>query len=156
DGDADGCLALVDALGGPDLPDTGAWSRMCTYETLTRAELALGRPQAAASWADRAAVLADGLGLAGGVALARLAHAQVLAGTDPHGCAAAAREAVAAFTAAGSAVEAARARLVLGTALAAAGDHQQAAAELAAAQRAFDGCGALALSRSALRQRRRL
>jgi len=156
EGDAAGCLAIVEPLGGSGLPKVDVRSRVAGYEMLTRAEMALGRVEAAAAWARLAGELADQQRVPGCQGTALLARAEALTETDPGTAADFAAAALGEFTQAGMAVEAARARLARGTALIAVGDHQQAGAELASAQAGFAACGAPALARLAVRQRRRL
>jgi DNA-binding NarL/FixJ family response regulator len=155
-GDPHGCLALTHQLGGPGLARVDVTSRVAWCEILTRAAVAARHPEAALEWARQAAALAERLPLAGCRGLARLARAQALAATDPQASAESARQAAEALTEADMPVEVARARLVRGTVLASGGDHQQAAMELAAAQSMFLACGAAALAKEAVRQRRRL
>lgn len=154
-GDHEGCLALVDVTSGPPLT-ADPWSMVGWCELLTRAELAAGRPDAAASWAARAEVAAARLGLAGRTGLALLARAQVQAAraqADGPELALAARDAL---YAADMVLDALRARVVAGRALAARGDIDLAAAELKCAYTGFDACGARLLARRALSERHRL
>jgi len=100
---------LLHWASGPDLPPIERAFRSRWYELLTRAELAVGRPEEAAAWAARAEAAAEGIGLGGRTAEALRARAAVLL----HDCdAAAAAElalrAVAAAERAGAVVDAAR------------------------------------------------
>jgi DNA-binding NarL/FixJ family response regulator len=155
-GDVAGCLALVDRAGGPSLPIADAWSRIGWYELLTRAELARGNAAAAAVWADRAQAAAANLGLEGRRGLALLARAQVEAAREPGAGLDAARAAAGSLTVAGMVLDSARARLVAAGELAARGDVPDATAELRTARLIADACGARALARQALSERRRL
>jgi DNA-binding NarL/FixJ family response regulator/predicted ATPase len=155
-GDPEGCLALADSLGGPDLSCTDPWSRVGWGELLTRAELAAGHLAEAAQWAERAAAVATRLGLQGRTGLALLAHAHV---RDAEASAEALEIALAAhdaLCAAGMAFDAERARLLVGRALAARGETDRAFGELSQAQAEFDKMGARYLVRQAITERRRL
>ncbi|MEU7141636.1 AAA family ATPase [Nocardia sp. NPDC046473] len=149
-GDADRCLSQVTGLGGPDLPEVGAWWRVGWYEMLTRAALAAGRPREAAEWARRCHLAAQPLRLAGRGGIAALAQAQALCAEADTGTA---HDALAS---AGLVLDAARARLVEGVALARCGDDEQAAVRLLAAHTQFEACGAAGLARQAISERRRL
>jgi len=147
--DPEGCLALLEIAGGPELPASELCARVAWYELLTRAELALNNVDRAQQRADRAHAIAVQLDLPGRTGLAMLAQAQVLAVRSP---AVAATEAGAAATAlhvAGQVVDAVRARLVGATALAATGAVDRALAELHAVQATATDLGALALARQA-------
>ncbi|MDT3400597.1 AAA family ATPase, partial [Streptomyces sp. B1866] len=111
-GDHEGCLALVAEAGGPHLPTADAGSRVAWYELLTRAELAAGRTDHAARWAQLAELAAAPLDRPARTALAELARAQALLIRDPRTALAAARAAAAALDRAGRAVDALRARVV--------------------------------------------
>jgi DNA-binding NarL/FixJ family response regulator/RecA/RadA recombinase len=156
EGDAAGCLGLIGSLGGPDLPAAAASSRVRWYELLTRAAIAGGRLDAAADWAQRAIEAAAPLGLPGRTAIARLAHAQVLAILAPRDGYELAIAAGDSLSSVGLVLDAARARLVAGAAMAASGAADLAAEELAAAQSAFSACGAARLARQTMTERRRL
>jgi DNA-binding NarL/FixJ family response regulator len=156
-GDPTGCLDLVAVAGGPDLPLAEICSRAAWYEILTRAELALGRVDEAAKWADRATANTAMLDLPGRTGLAMLAHAQVLAGRRrPAEALATAAEAAVTLDAAGLAFDATRARVVAALAIAAIGRVDEASAELRAAQTAYEGYGAHGLARQVMGERRRL
>jgi len=62
-GEAQRCQSeILRSCGGPDLPLLAQGVKCVCYELLTRADLALGRADAAAGWADRAMEGAAGLG----------------------------------------------------------------------------------------------
>lgn len=126
------------------------------YELLTRAELAVGIPSAAARWADAAAAAARNADLSGRSGLALLTQAQAATSTDPeaaHALAIAARDALGS---AGMSFNAARATLAAAEAMAACGDLDQAGADARAARAAFRSRGAGPLARSAASLRRRV
>ncbi|HEY0696401.1 MAG TPA: helix-turn-helix transcriptional regulator, partial [Micromonospora sp.] len=126
------------------------------YETMTRAELAAGRAERAAHWADRAAAVAAVLDLPGHTGLALLARAQVLAAEDPARAVAAAQVAARELASAGMVVDAARARMVAVGPLAAVGLADHSYREAKEVQAAFEGWGAHRLARQAALERRRL
>ncbi len=114
--------ALLEALGGSDLPMIERAFRPYLYDVLVSAELALGRQSAAAGWAERALASLEGIELAGRRAFAlRAAAAVALAEGRAH---AAAELALEAAELAGSAhrIDAARCQALAGRALAEAGD----------------------------------
>src|ERR1019366_1623656 len=155
-GDQEGCLALVSAVGGPSLLAADACSRVAWYELLTRAELALGRPQAALEWAESATASAALADQPGRKALALLARAQALLAVDPEAALYSAEQAAAGLADAGMAVDALRARVVLGVALWHHDRYDDAARELKDAQMALEQLGATTLVRLARTERRRL
>lgn len=155
-GDYEGCLALVSVVGGQNLPAADACSRVAWYELLTRAELGLGRIDAAAKWAQSATAAAAVLDQPGRSALALLARAQALLAEDPEAALSSAEAATAGLAAAGMAVDALRARVVLGAALWHHDRCDDAVRELKDAQLALEQLGAATLARHARRQRRRL
>jgi ATP/maltotriose-dependent transcriptional regulator MalT len=156
-GDAQNCISAIEfAGGGPELPAIFIPTRPQACELLTRAELALGRTQRAAAWANHTQVAAAGLGLAGASAFASLARAEVLLAGDPHAAANAALSAAAAFTELGNRIDAGRAHLVAGSALAADRQYGDAAAELRDAEMLFAACEARALSERSIREQQRL
>lgn len=148
-GDPEGCLALAVSATGAGLAKAPDWALVGWYELLTRAELAVGNPSAAARWADAAAAAARNADLPGRSGLALLAQAQAATSTDPeaaHALAIAARDALGS---AGLSFDAARATLAAAEAMAACGDLDRAGADARAAQAAFRSCGAGPLARSA-------
>ena len=62
-GEPEGCLAAMSAGGAPEFAGVEPGRRAWLYAILARAELALGRPGAAADWVQRGEAAADGLGL---------------------------------------------------------------------------------------------
>lgn len=155
-GDQEGCLALVSAVGGPSLVAADACSRVAWYELLTRAELALGRPQAALEWAESATASAAVADQPGRKALALLARAQALLAVDPEAALYSAEPAAAGLADAGMAVDALRARVVLGVALWHHDRYDDAVRELKDAQMALEQLGATTLVRLARTERRRI
>lgn len=141
--------------GDPDLPLLFGLSKLLAYETLTRAELALGALEAADQWATRAEgrIHDDSLPLEAAAAL-RSRAAVLLAGG--HGRDAAEVALRAAETAAAAPVEAARARILAGCALARAGERDTAIAELQRAERDLAACGAARYRDEAEAELRRL
>ncbi len=154
--DHDEAITLVAAAGGPDLADADVCSRVAWYELLTRAELMAGRPDAAAKWAQSAEAAASILNQPGRTALAKLAIAQVALAEAPGSALTAAREAVQGLEKSGMALDALRARTVLGTALWHQGSHDEGVRELKSVELAFSRLGAMTLSRQARTERRRL
>jgi tetratricopeptide (TPR) repeat protein len=155
-GDPEGCLALAVSACGAGLAETPDWALVGWYELLTRCELAVGNPPAAARWADAAGAAARNADLPGRSGLALLAQAQAATSTDPeaaHALAIAARDALGS---AGLSFDAARATLAAAEAMAACGDLDRAGADARAAQAAFRSCGAGPLARSAASLRRRV
>jgi DNA-binding CsgD family transcriptional regulator len=154
--DYEGCLALVSAVGGPNLPTADACSRVAWYELLTRAELGLGRIDAAARWAQFATAAAEVLDQPGRPALALLACAHVLLAEDSEAALSSAERAVVGLAAAGMTVDALRATVVLGAALWYHDRYDDAVRELKDAQMALEQLGATTLVKLARTQRRRL
>jgi DNA-binding CsgD family transcriptional regulator len=155
-GDQEGCLALVDAIGGPNLLAADACFRIAWYELLTRAELALGRPEAAAGWAASAITAARLVEQPGRKALALLARAEALLAVDPEAALSSAEQAATGLAGAGMTVDALRARVALGVALWHNDRCDEAACELKDAQLALEQLGATTLVRLARTERRRL
>ncbi|HET6551726.1 MAG TPA: AAA family ATPase, partial [Solirubrobacter sp.] len=62
-GEPEGCLAAMSAGGAPEFAGVEPGRRAWLYAILARAELALGRPSAAADWVARGEQAAAGLGL---------------------------------------------------------------------------------------------
>ena len=134
---------LVDAGGGAELPRIGGFWRVFVLESLTRAEVASGRLQAAGAAADLAVTLATELDLELTLGVARRAQALVrLQAGDAAAAVELARASAAAADRVGARVEAARSRALAGRALAAADRREAAVAELRAALEAFEACGA--------------
>jgi DNA-binding CsgD family transcriptional regulator/tetratricopeptide (TPR) repeat protein len=144
DGQPEGAIAeLVTAAGGEDLPAIpGGW-RGYYLELLTRAWLALDRPEDAARSAAAAAALADHVGLPLARSMAdRAAAAVALHAGDLHSARDRALAAAAVAEEIGARVDAAMARTVAGRALLRAGDRDPAIAELERAAVELDACGA--------------
>jgi DNA-binding NarL/FixJ family response regulator len=134
---------MLAAAGGAELPPIERPFRSRWYELLARAELQAGDIDAAAGWADRAALAADGLDMPGRSCEALRASARVALARGDAGHAA--RDALAAAACAdraGLPIEAARARVIAGRALAAGGDPDGALAELQRAHDELGRCGA--------------
>jgi DNA-binding CsgD family transcriptional regulator/tetratricopeptide (TPR) repeat protein len=155
-GDVEGCIALVNSSGAVNVPTADACFRLAWYELLTRAELALGRPEAAAGWADSAMAAAKILDQPGSRGLALLARAQALLAVEPEAALCAAEQAVRGLTSAGMRVDALRARVTFGLALWHHGSYDDAARELKDAQLGLEQLGATTLVRYARKERRRL
>lgn len=157
-GEAERCRAeLVAAIDGPDLPLAVPVVKCVGYELLTRAELALGRVEAAKEWARRADAIAGGLALPVTTGLARRARAAVLLECgQPRPAAQLALAAAEAAEAAGARIEAARSRILAGRALAQSGDRKAALVELERAETALAACGARRYRDQAARELRRL
>jgi len=123
---------------------------------LVEADLALGDASAAAAHANHATALAEATPLAGARAAAGRAQALVaLATGDPAVAVELASAAVDAAERVGGALDAARAKLIMGRALAAT-DRAAALRELAAAEQAAQRAGAARVRDEALREQRRL
>lgn len=154
-GDYEGCLALVPAVGGADLPIASAHSRVLWYEILTRAELAADRPDAAAKWAESASAAAAAVMLPARTALAMLARAQVQLIQEPQSALDTAVQAVAGLAATGMTLDELRAKVVLGAALWHYDQYDDAVRELKTAQLALEQIGATTLARLARTERNR-
>ncbi|MDM4722835.1 AAA family ATPase [Micromonospora sp. WMMA1363] len=148
--------ALVERAGGLSLDRTEHCSRPVWAEIMTRAALTLGQLESAQAWADRAEETAEPLGLPGRTGLALLARAQVAAARGDAGAYHLSEHAAATLNGAGLVLDAARAVLVGGTVLAVEGQSEQAAADLKAAELAFEEYGAVAYVKRARLERRRL
>ncbi|TDV57600.1 helix-turn-helix transcriptional regulator [Actinophytocola oryzae] len=155
--DPEGTLETLNYVGGPELPKlSNSVSRVSWYEIMTRAELAVGRPEAAASWARSAVETAARLGRPGRTALAELATANVLLATDPAAALPHARAAVTGLATTGATMDEARARTALGVAMWHAGQHDQALRELRYVQVGYERVGAVDLAKATSRERRRV
>ncbi len=84
-GEPEGCLAAMSAGGAPEFAGVEPGRRAWLYAILARAELALGRPGAAADWVQRGEAAADGLGLPYAEASVLCARAQLDATTAANG-----------------------------------------------------------------------
>ncbi len=131
--------------------------RARSYETLTRAELAMGRPREAAAWADRAAALTADEELPLDRAAANRARALVeLASGSPVEAATLALGAADAAMTVGAVLEAALARALAGRALAQAQQPERAVALLETAEEVFANAGAESYRKRATAELRRL
>ncbi len=153
---AEGHAAVLAAVEGPELPEVEPAFRSCIYEVLSRAELAQGKLEDARTWARRAQVAVEGLGLPGRESFALRALAQVALAEGRAQEAAALGLEAAEKAGAAYRIESARARVVAGRALAAGGDREGALAELERASAQLAECGALRYRDQAVRELRRL
>jgi len=147
---------LVGPDGEPDLPAFAIYGPLC-YETLTRAELILERPDRAAEFAGRAVELAERLGLR--IPLAQALRAEALVSLERGDAGEAAAQALASVRAAeepGAFVEAGRSRILAGRALAMVGEQDRAVGELQLAHEQLFACGALRYCDEAARELRKL
>jgi DNA-binding NarL/FixJ family response regulator len=144
---------IVRAFGGPELPDLEVSFRPFFYDPLTSAEVALGRHDAAAGWAQAAEETARDLNLPGrrGAAL----RAAAMAARDPVEGAALAGRAADQFAVAHP-LEAGRARVLAGRRLAEAGDREPALTQLRRGGDELAALGARHYAAQAVRERRRL
>ncbi|MEO3808968.1 AAA family ATPase [Sphaerisporangium sp. B11E5] len=151
----EGIEALLDACDGfvDPRPDKGALLTFCEY--LAYAEAARGRPEAAAAYAQRAAVLAQPeLPMFSG--LVPLAEAHAVRAADPKAAAELADQAAGLLTAGERRLDAGRALLTAGVAYGDAGERALARAKLRDASEIFTSCGARGLAAQAARAQRRL
>ncbi len=157
-GQAQGCRdLLLTGLGGPQLGLIPANSRCPAYEMLTRAELALGRPDAAAGWAQAARALAQRLGLPVATGAALRAGAEVLlASGKAEGGAHLALAGAELERGAGAPIESARSLIVAGRALVEAGHRPGGMEQLERAEEELAACGAEGYRKGAIRELRRL
>lgn len=148
-GDHKSALALVDVLGGADLPGCPGYTRVAWYEVCTRAELAAGRVDEAAKWAELAVAVAASLGQPSRTGLAMLARAQVLLAHEPQAAFDSACEAVSRLEEAGVTLDTLRARQVMGIALSYQDQNDAAVRQLKSVRQAFEKLGATVLARRA-------
>jgi DNA-binding NarL/FixJ family response regulator len=156
-GDVARCLAEAEAAGAPEFADIEPGRAAWMLAVLARAELALGRREAAEERAQRAReVLADvALPLTEAHVLQAEAAVALEAGA-PADAARLARRGAERADAVGAVVHAARLRALAGRALGSAGERDAAVAELARAEEEFAACGAHRLRDEAARELRRL
>ena len=149
--------SLLEAQGGAHLPFAAPAVRCHCYELLVRAEVALGRVDAAAEWADRAEAIAPGpvLPLANGAVL-RARATVLLASGEPGRAAELAALAACSAAEVGAPIDTARSRIVLGQALARHGRRSEAVEELARAEAVLADCAAAGLREQAVRHLKRL
>jgi DNA-binding SARP family transcriptional activator len=152
-GDPAGCAALLD---GTEEFRSSPTMRAALYETLALARSAQDRPEAASTWADRAAAEVAVWHTPRRAGAAELARAHALRPTDPTASAAHAAEAARLFTGAGDRLLAGQAHLHTATALAAAGRPVPARREFDRARALFAVCGATLFLDQTDREERRL
>jgi DNA-binding CsgD family transcriptional regulator/tetratricopeptide (TPR) repeat protein len=127
------------------------------YELLTRAELELELPDAAARWASQASEIAHQLDLPGPSAQAQRAQAMLLLASGAPGSAARlAQSSAEQAEQAGQPLHGARSRLLAGIALSRDAQHDEAIAELRRAEQTFAAHGAVRYRDRAARELRRL
>jgi DNA-binding NarL/FixJ family response regulator len=144
---------ILRAAGGAGLPPVERVFRPHFYEMLTRAELALGRLDAAERWAALAEEAVEGYAPLGRITEARRPRAAVqLVRGQTAAAVESALSAVAASEEAGNRIEVGRSRTLAGRALAAAGDRDGALEELERAGRELEVCGALRFRDEAARE----
>jgi len=148
---------VFEMCGGAELTRMMRACRVIVYESLTRVELALGRPEAAQSWATAAMETTHGGALAVEFAFAARAQALVLAAAGDHGRAAElAMRAAEGAEAVGSPVEAARCRIIAARSLAQAGERDRAITALEHAEERLTFSGAFGFRDQAQKELRRL
>jgi ATP/maltotriose-dependent transcriptional regulator MalT len=153
-GDPQGCIdTLLRAGGGPDLPAYQPGMRAPWYDVIAQAELALGRVDEAAAWAERSAAVAPVFGADIALLLTR-ARILVAAG-EPDAAVDAARRVVTYHRGTGMRIVEGDARRVLAAALAATGDRRAAQEELRRAKELFAACGARAMHAAVVADQRR-
>jgi ATP/maltotriose-dependent transcriptional regulator MalT len=138
-----GARLLLEAGGGPGMPLIGGFWRVFVLESLTCAELAGGRADAARAAAELAMQIAPAFGLDSTLAVARraLALAELDAGR-PEAAADLALASASGAATVGAHLEAAKSLAVAGRALAGAGRRDDGLARLREAVRIFEACGA--------------
>jgi len=153
-GDPRGCIdTLLRAGDGPDLSAYQPGMRPPWYDVIAQAELALGRVDEAAAWAERSAAVAPVFGADTALLLTR---ARILvASGEPDAAADAARRVVAYHRGTGMRIVEGDARRVLAAALAATGDRRAAQEELRRAKELFAACGARAMHAAVVADQRR-
>ncbi len=156
-GDAEGARDVILAMsrGNPEL-ETSRSGYVTAFEILTRAEVALGRVDAAAQWAQRAEAIASTADLGAETAFARRATATVaLARGDAERAAEVALDAIEHASRAGAPVESGRARILRGRALVRAGDRDRGIGELEQAAQELALIGANGYADEAQKELRR-
>ncbi|MFC5181288.1 helix-turn-helix transcriptional regulator [Actinomadura harenae] len=151
----EGVQAIMKAANGFDTPTLDQRTLLSCAETLAQVEAGRGRRDAALQWAERAQHMRLE-GVDSNNALADLARAHALLGSDPAEAARAALTAAEALEAAGERIDAGRARLRAGTAYAETGDRKAAREQLRIAAETFQACGARTLHGQAAREQRRV
>ncbi|HEV7774493.1 MAG TPA: AAA family ATPase [Conexibacter sp.] len=148
---------LMHAVCGDELEQKIPVERCFDWEMFTLAELAFGRLDGAAAYAERSERNAAELGLQLPAALAgRTRAAVLLAAGEPAEAARLAERSVAAATAIGARLQAAFSRHLMGCALAAADDRAGAIAALREAEQDLDTCGCLRVRDEVRRELRKL
>jgi ATP/maltotriose-dependent transcriptional regulator MalT len=142
--------------GGPELPLANVWHKCVSYEALTRAELALGRDDAADEWARRAEALDVSRNPLAAALTLRARARLLLAGGAAEQAVAKSREAADREDRVGSRVAASQSRTVEGQALAAAGRRDEAVTVLQRAEAELAASGAVRHADEAARELRRL
>ncbi|CAL9627874.1 hypothetical protein SUDANB15_05982 [Streptomyces sp. enrichment culture] len=139
-GDPADCLtAVLDAGGGPALPELPMWCRPRAYDLLGRSELALGHRERARSYVARLQAAAEAVDLPGSAGAIATARARVA--DDPAEALAHALEAINAGTAGEQALEAGTGHLLASRALLALGVPAGAEKHLDAAEAVVAGSG---------------
>ncbi|WP_270028155.1 LuxR family transcriptional regulator, partial [Solirubrobacter phytolaccae] len=154
-GEPEGCLTAMSAGGAPEFRGVEPGRRAWLYAILARAELALGRPEAARDWVVRGEAAAEGLGLPYAEASVLCARAQ-LEHKGPGSLSSAEVKRPGRLSSAaeladsvGAVIQASRARLLAGQITGDVALLQRAESDLAA-------CGAIRLRDEAARELRRL
>jgi DNA-binding CsgD family transcriptional regulator/tetratricopeptide (TPR) repeat protein len=156
-GDPESCRTeLLKWGGGPDLPLARLWLRCVGYEALTRAELALGRGDAADEWVRRAEALDTSLSPLAAAMTLRARARVLLAQGAANEAVAKSREAAHIEDEVGARVAAAQSRTLEGQALAAADRRDEAITLLQGAEAELAAYGAVRYADAAARELRRL
>ncbi len=155
-GEPERCLESMSLAGAPEFAGVEPGRRAWLYAILARAELAVGRHDAASEAVARGEQTAEGLGLPYAQASVRYAAAAVALEQDAVRAATLAGEAAVLASEVGAVVHAGRARTLAGRALGMAGDRDAALAELQRAEAELAGCDATRLRDEAARELRRL
>ncbi len=155
-GEPERCLESMSLAGAPEFAGVEPGRRAWLFAILARAELAVGRRDAAAEWVARGEQTAEGLWLPYAQASVRYAAAAVALDEDPARAATLAGEAATLAAEIGAVVHAGRARTLAGRALGMAGDREAGVAELQRAEAELTACGASRLRDEAARELRRL
>lgn len=156
-GDPESCRTeLLKWGGGPDLPLARLWLRCVGYEALTRAELALGRGDAADEWVRRAEALDTSLSPLAAAMTLRARARVLLAQGAANEAVAKSREAAHIEDEVGARVAASQSRTLEGQALAAADRRDEAITLLQRAEAELAAYGAVRYADEAARELRRL
>ncbi|MBC6462809.1 helix-turn-helix transcriptional regulator [Actinomadura sp. HBU206391] len=151
----EGAAGLLEACGHGTAPMLDPGTLVACSEALAYVDVARGRPDEAAKWADIAAQLAHP-DLDTDKGLVHLARAHALRPRDPATAAEVATQAAEMLLAAGRRAEAGRARLTAGLAYSEAGKRGPARETLRVAAEIFAECGARNLHAQTVREQRRL